>query len=127
MSSTADTNEPGGRLDSVELFNFLLQHIPDLIFFKDRDSRFICVNRAFLRRFGVTRQEKVVGKSDFDFLLPEDAQRTWEDEQKVIQSGEPSVGHVTRKIRRDGSVWWSLTTKMPLRNAKDEIVGTCGI
>ena len=113
--------------DSVELFDFLLEHIPDLIFFKDRYSRFICVNNAMWQRFGADCREEIIGKTDSDILLPEDAERTLKDEQHVLQTGESIMGHISKKVRPDGSIWWALTTKLPLRNSNGEIVGTCGI
>ena len=113
--------------ETTQLFNFLLEQIPDLIFFKDRNGLFICVNQAMLQRFGLSRPEEIVGKTDFDFLLPEDAQRTLKDEQWVLKTGIPMLGKVSRKVHLDGTPWWALTTKLPLRNAQGEIVGTCGI
>ena len=113
--------------DSEELFEFLLEQIPDVIFFKDRHSRFICANRAMLQQFGLTSLEEIIGKTDFDFLLPDDAQRTLQDEQRVLQTGEPIIERITRKAHSNGRIWWSLTTKLPLKNAQGEIVGTCGI
>jgi PAS domain S-box-containing protein len=126
---TPDTfpNEQCKTPNHGELFNFLLEHIPDLIFFKDRNSRFICVNHAVLDLFGVKRQEDVIGKTDFDFQKPEDARRTLKDEQCVLQTGEPIREHVSKKAHPDGTPFWVLTTKLPLRNDRGDIVGTCGI
>ncbi|MEI8342113.1 MAG: ATP-binding protein [Verrucomicrobiota bacterium] len=113
--------------DSAGLFNFLLEHISDLIFFKDLDGRFICVNNAVLQLFGLKDAGEIVGKTDFDFYPPEEARRTFLDEQHVMQTGEPIQAHVTRKMHRDGTLMWVFTTKLPLRNDQGEIVGTCGI
>jgi PAS domain S-box-containing protein len=124
-----DTGRIGGSKapEPGELFDFLLEHIPDLIFFKDRDCRFIRANGALLRLFGLKNPADVIGKSDFDFLRHEDALRTLEDEQYVLRTGTTIVGHVSRKMHPDGTPWWALTTKLPLRNARGEIIGTCGI
>ena len=125
-----DADQPSPPLnipDSEELFNFLLEHIPDLIFFKDRHSRFICVNHAMMQRFGLTCLEEILGKTDQDILLPADAERTRIEELEVLQTGVSIEGHVSKKVRPDGRTWWSLTTKLPLRNAQDEVIGTCGI
>ncbi|MEI8340933.1 MAG: PAS domain-containing protein, partial [Verrucomicrobiota bacterium] len=113
--------------DSTELFNFLLNNIPDLIYFKDLESRFICVNDALIKLLGLKEAGEVIGISDFDYMAPEEARRTFMDEQQVIRTGEPIRGHITRKVHPDGSLLWVLTTKLPLRNAKGEIIGTCGI
>jgi len=122
-----NANVPPRIPDPEQLLDFLLEHIPDVIFFKDRRHRFLRVNRVLLRLFGLNRQEEVIGKTDFDFLQPEDAERTREDERQVMASGEPIIGRITQKHHADGSPWWALTTKMPLENAEGTIIGTCGI
>ncbi|MGJ8640134.1 MAG: two-component system sensor histidine kinase NtrB [Opitutaceae bacterium] len=113
--------------DSGELLDFLMEHIPDVIFFKDVEGRFIRVNHAFLETFALESPEDVIGKSDADFLDPEDALRTARDERELVQSGQGIVGAVSRKHHPDGSQWWALTTKLPLKNSAGEIIGTCGI
>lgn len=115
------------REQERQLFRFLMENIPDRIYFKDRTSRFICVNAAMARLFGVGSPEEVVGKSDFDFFPRDDAQRMFEDEQRVLESGDPLVGKVEKKLLPDGSTGWTITTKLPLRGADGIITGTCGI
>ena len=80
-----------GWPEPAEVFDFLLDQIPDLIFFNDHKSRFIRVNRAMLRLFVLPRVNDVIGKTDF--LLPEDASRILEDEQEIMRTGRPIVEH----------------------------------
>ena len=49
------------------LFHFLMENIPDRIYFKDRESRFICVNAAMARLFHLKGPDEAVGKIDYDF------------------------------------------------------------
>ena len=63
------------------LFRFLMENIPDRIYFKDRESRFICVNAAMARLFHLTGTDAAVGKSDRDFFPPADAQQMYEDDR----------------------------------------------
>ncbi|MEO6789273.1 MAG: ATP-binding protein [Chthoniobacteraceae bacterium] len=109
------------------LFHFLMENIPDRIYFKDRESRFICVNAAMARLFNLKSTGEAVGKIDYDFFPQADAQRMYEDEQRVVQTGEPIYGKVEKKILPDGNTGWTLTTKLPLRGPDGEVIGSCGM
>ena len=109
------------------LFRFLMENIPDRIYFKDRESRFICVNAAMARLFHLKSKDDAVGKIDFDFFPHADAQRMYDDEQRVVKSGEAIFGKVEKKILPDGNTGWTLTTKLPLCGPDGEVVGTCGM
>jgi PAS domain S-box-containing protein len=110
-----------------ELFRFLMENIPDRIYFKDRESRFVAVNASMARLFRLGGPDDAVGKSDFDFFPEEDARRMFADEQRVLETGDAIVGKVEKKVLPDGSVGWTLTTKLPLRSPEGEVVGTCGM
>ncbi len=119
--------KPESEDQEKNLFRFLMENIPDRIYFKDRESRFICVNAAMARLFHLKGNEDAVGKRDYDFFPHDDAQRMFEDEQKVVQSGEAIFGKVEKKIMPDGNIGWTLTTKLPLRAPGGEVVGSCGM
>jgi PAS domain S-box-containing protein len=108
------------------LFAALMENLPDRIYFKDRQSRFLRVNRAMISRHGFTDATKIVGKTDFDLFTEEHARQAFEDEQRLIQSGQP-VNKEEKETWPDGSVTWALSTKMPLRDETGKIVGTYGI
>ncbi len=110
-----------------DLLQSLLDHIPDRIYFKDRDSRFLRVNPAMLRLFNKDKYEDVIGKSDADFIDPAQAQRFFEDELQVIHTGEPLVAQIEKEVRADGRTRWVLTTKLPLRDRQGRVIGTTGI
>src|SRR5690606_37697900 len=104
-----------------------LEYVPDNIYFKDRESRFIACSRSQLRVFNLSRMEDIIGKTDFDFFDEAHARPALEDEQKVIRTGEPMLGKLEKETWPDGRVTWVITDKLPLRNAQGEIVGTFGI
>jgi len=109
------------------LLSALTGNIPDAIYFKDVESRFLLINQAQARRFGLNDPDQAVGKMDFDFFAEEHARPTYENERAIMQSGQPVVGMEEKETWPDGRVGWVSTTKMPLRDEKGNIVGTFGI
>jgi PAS domain S-box-containing protein len=110
-----------------EFFTTLLDNIPDRIYFKDEKSRFIRINRALTRLFGLSKPEEAYGKTDAHFYGEDHAREALEDERRVMETGEPLLNKVENEILQDGTRAWSLTTKLPLRDRKGRIIGTCGI
>ncbi|MEI7728438.1 MAG: PAS domain-containing protein [Verrucomicrobiota bacterium] len=110
-----------------DLLTCLLDHIPDRVYFKDREGRFIRVSRAEAQFLGATTPGEVIGKTDFDFFVPELAKVTWADEQRVMSTGQPMIGKVERKLHLDGRTGWALVAKIPLNDHAGELLGTCGI
>jgi diguanylate cyclase (GGDEF)-like protein/PAS domain S-box-containing protein len=106
----------------------LLDTPGERIFFKDLESRFFLVSENFLadQTNGCT-VEGIIGKSDFDFFSDEHASAAFEDEQRIIQTGEPIVGKIERETFHDRADAWVSTTKLPLRDEQGVIIGTFGV
>ena len=109
-----------------ELLQALVQTIPDSIYFKDRDHRFVLVNKAKADHWGVT-PEVMIGKTDFDFLPKDQAQQAVEDEAEIMRTGAPILDKVEKITGSDGSERWLSVTKLPRRDSSGEIIGTMGI
>ncbi len=109
------------------LFLTLMDNLPDVVYFKDWEGRFLQINQALARRFGLAHPFEAIGKTDFDFFSPEHANVAHEDELEIIRSGRPMVGKEEMETWRDGQITWALTTKMPLRDSGGNIIGTFGI
>ncbi len=109
------------------LMKALMDNIPDAIFFKDPQSRFIAINRYCAKKFGLKNPEDAVGITDFDIFTEEHARQAFEDEQNVIRTGTPIVGLEEKETWPDKADTWVSTTKMPLRDKKGRVVGTCGM
>jgi PAS domain S-box-containing protein len=109
------------------LFQSLMDNLPDVIYYKDRQSRFIRVNPAMARYHGFTQPEALLGKSDFDLFDEEHARPAYEDEQRIIQTGEPLLNFEEKEVFPDGRVAWVSTSKLPLRDADGKTVGTFGV
>ncbi len=114
------------RMD-VMLFDNLLENLPERIYFKDRQSRFIKVNQAMADLFHLREASGIIGKTDFDFFTDEHARPAFEDEQRLIDERESRISKVEKETFPDGRVQWALTTKMPLRSPEGRIIGTFGI
>src|SRR5262249_24726414 len=105
----------------------MLDNIPDRIYFKDLESRFVKCNRAVARRLGVNDAEQLIGKKDCDFYSPEKAQEFYEDEQRVIRTGESLINKLERVARSADEVSWTSVTKFALRDSDGKIIGLVGI
>jgi len=108
-------------------FNSLMEQITDTIYFKDLKSRFLRINKACAEKFKISNPDDAIGKTDFDFHPKEHAQKTYNDEQKMMKTRKPIVNIEERETFSDREDRWGSTTKMPLYNQKREIIGTFGI
>lgn len=109
------------------LLHALLDNVPDSIYFKDRESRFVRISRGMAEKFNLESTEVAIGKTDADIFTDEHAGQAREDELKVIETGKPIVAMVERETWPDRDDSWCSTTKMPLRDSEGNIVGTFGI
>jgi len=123
----------------------LLDAVPDAIYFKDRQSRFVLVSRSKLqdtlnrvldlraRRAAhglatdVPESDLLIGLTDFDTFHNDDARRAHEDELQIVRTGEATVGKLARQTYLDGTARWWLSSKMPWRDREGQIIGTFGI
>ncbi|NND33324.1 MAG: PAS domain S-box protein [Saprospiraceae bacterium] len=111
----------------LRFFETLMDEMPDAIYFKDRNSRFIRINRALTKRFGLQHSHEAAGKTDFDFFTEEHARPAYESEQHIIRTGEPVIGIDELETWPDGRFNWVSTTKMPLHSESGELIGIFGI
>jgi len=102
-----------------------MEQIPDHVYFKDRDSRFVAVSHSLARSFGCS-VEAVIGKTDADFFDSADAHAFRERELQIMRSGEPIIDHVTRHTWPNGRETWSLNIAAAIRNAAGDVIGVFG-
>ena len=109
------------------LLRTMIDLIPAFIYAKDVGSRFIAMNAQLARNMGTTSEE-AIGKTDFAFFKRDLAEKFFSDEQALIKSGkaiieleEPGFDQVTGEERT------VLTSKVPLRDENDEIIGIIGL
>ena len=109
------------------LLRTLIDHMPDVVFIKDTEGRYLLSNVAFTRLHGSASPDETIGKSTFDLNPPELAERYHADDMWVMQSGQPLFDREEPIVYADGSVHWHATTKVPWRDAQGNIIGVIGI
>jgi PAS domain S-box-containing protein len=103
----------------------LMENIPDRVYFKDKESRFLMVSRSYI--VSKRLDNSIIGKTDFDIFAKEHAQKAYDGEQRIMSTGEPLVNQTERLAMPDGTVSWGLSSKIPVRNEAGEIIGTLGV
>lgn len=127
----SDAPTPVNNLDPAALdstiLRVLMDTIPDRIYFKDLQSRFVLNNRAHWAELGASSLAQCLGKTDFDFFSREHAEKAFADEQEIIRTGRPMVNKIERITMPDGSHVWGSSTKLPWHDASGKIIGTFGL
>ena len=109
------------------LLHALLDNVPDSIYFKDTESRFIRINRGLAEKFRIKNPREAIGKTDADFFTEEHAKGALADEQELVQGKTPLIEKVEKETWRGLQHTWCFTTKLPLRDKQGKIIGTFGI
>ena len=108
------------------LINALMNNLSDHVYFKDRDSRFIRINKSLAHSFGLDDPAQAEGKTDFDFFTREHAQQAFEDEQTIIRTGQ-LLNTEEKETHPNRPDTWVSTIKLPLTDNNGNIIGTFGI
>jgi PAS domain S-box-containing protein len=119
--------QEGTMTDPHRLLEAILENIPDRIYFKDTQSRFIKLSKSLARRLGVENPASAIGKTDSDFNISEKAEEFYQDEQRVMQTGQPLINKTEKQILPNGGIGWTSTTKVPLRDKEGKVIGLVGL
>jgi len=110
------------------LLRTIIDNIPDKIYFKDRNSRFILVNTAQARWMGYSKSDDLEGKSDYDFYPKASADRFFKAEQALMESGQSLINRIEEQPASDGKIMWiASTSKLPMKDDKGKIIGLVGV
>ena len=105
----------------------LIDNVPDRMYVKDNNSRFVVANAEVARVNGVKSHQDLIGKSDFDFYPKEIAEAFYQGEQELMRSKQPVYDREEPATDSSGNQVWVLTTKVPLFNNQGEVIGIAGI
>ncbi|UQA54897.1 PAS domain-containing protein [Polyangium aurulentum] len=110
---------------SFDLLQRVIDTVPDPIFIKDREHRWIAMNQGFCRHVG-RPYEVLLGKSDWEFMPPEQAKVYWEHDDLVFESGvaDENQEFATGSDGIEKTIW---TRKYPMRDDAGNVIGLCGI
>jgi PAS domain S-box-containing protein len=110
-----------------DLLQALLDHSPDIIYFKDTQSRFVKVGHALARRFHVADPEELVGKTVRDLVTSELADLIESEERRLMETGERTINRVEELVDHHGRRTWVSVTKVPTYNRAGAILGLVGV
>ncbi len=105
----------------------LMDNVPESIFFKDLNCRLIRVSRKLVKDLGYSDPNDLIGKNDIELFGQEFGEKTLKVDQGILDTGEPSIGLVEKRLKADGTFVWSLTTKAPIKDGQGNITGLVGI
>jgi diguanylate cyclase (GGDEF)-like protein/PAS domain S-box-containing protein len=112
--------------EEKKLFNTFMDNISDSIYFKDKEKKFIRVNRVKAEHSGVTPRE-MIGKTDFDFFPKEIAIQSFADDDHIMESGRSIIDKIEKIIHLDKRKHWVSVTKVPWYDEEGRITGVIGI
>lgn len=105
----------------------LIENMPEWIYVKDRDLRFVLVNRATREMIATRGITDLVGKTDFDIFEPEEAQRYYDEEMRILKTGQPVVNREAQGITPEGKPFYLLVTKVAVLDEDGEAVYVIGM
>ncbi len=110
------------------LLEAIIENIPDQIYYKDRNSKFVLCNTPVALLAGCNSEKDLLGKSDFDFYPHHLAQQYFNDEQAIMEKGDKLLDHEEQVInKKTGELHWNLSSKVPVRDAGGKVIGLAGI
>jgi len=116
------------RMADPHAVRAIFEHLPGVFFFvKDARGRHIAANSETFARFGIEREDELVGAMDERFFPAEWAKAFREDDQRVIRSGKPLINRLELWYNEQRNLDWFLTTKLPVRDRSGKVIGVMGI
>ncbi|HEX71937.1 MAG TPA: PAS domain-containing sensor histidine kinase, partial [Candidatus Hydrogenedentes bacterium] len=112
--------------ESRQMLRLVLDSIPVRVFWKDRNSRYLGCNRPFALDAGLADPEDLLGKDDYQMGWREQAELYRADDRRVMESGQAKLNYEEPQTAPDGGRLWVRTSKIPLHNAKGEVIGVLG-
>ncbi len=109
------------------LLRTVIDNLPDSIYAKDSAARKILANPANVKRMGCKTEADAIGKTDFDVFPHDIATAFFADDQFVLWRGQSIINREEKIVLPNGETRWTLTTKVPWRDANGKIIGLVGI
>ena len=112
--------------DSQRMLTDVLNTIPARVFWKDQQGVFLGCNKKIVEDAGKKHISEIIGKTDFDMPWCEQAEQYQKDDQRIMKTGKPKINYEEPQRTPGGDTIWLRTSKIPLRDDKDEVYGVLG-
>ncbi|WP_353258552.1 EAL domain-containing protein [Prochlorothrix hollandica] len=127
ITDISDRKQAELTLQNQQAFlHLVLDTIPQAVFWKDRQSVYLGGNRQWLQDVGLANSDAVQGKTDGDFHPPAVAQQYVANDQRVMATETPLLHQVRSYRRSDGQIIYKDTSKVPLYDAAQNLLGILG-
>jgi diguanylate cyclase (GGDEF)-like protein/PAS domain S-box-containing protein len=110
-----------------DMLKMVIDIAPVQIFWKDLNSRYLGCNQAFAKDAMLDSPQDIIGKSDFDLLWSDTADKFQKEDYEVMRTGQSMLNYEHSLLRPNGEVTWARTSKVPLRNQQGDIIGLLGV
>lgn len=118
---------PEISVTELQHLRLLIDSLPDYMYLKDTEGRFLLINRAEARLLGLADPKDAIGKTDFDFSPTERAAQYQQDEQAIHRTRQPLINHEEPVVDSKGHTQWVQTTKVPLLDPAGNITAIVGM
>jgi sigma-B regulation protein RsbU (phosphoserine phosphatase) len=126
LDNTVSGNFTMNNISPRWLFQTMMEHLDEYIYFKDRNSKFLAVNRYFVENCGKSDPRDVIGQTDFDFFDHNHAQEAYSDDRKLA-TGELKELNKEEHLLKDGLHRWVFSRKLPLHTRSNYLAGSFGL
>lgn len=113
--------------EANEMLRSVLETAPVRIFWKDRQLKYLGCNAAFAHDAGKNSPDELVGQDDFSMGWGKQAELYRDDDSKVMDSGKSRLNFEEPQTTPDGRTIWLRTSKVPLRNEHEDVIGILGM
>ncbi|MBF0255179.1 MAG: PAS domain-containing protein, partial [Gammaproteobacteria bacterium] len=114
------------KAESERMLKQVLDTIPVRVFWKDLNLKYLGCNKAFARDAGRQEPEQLLGRDDFDMSWRDQAHNYQQDDRAVIEQNSPRLAYEERQTTPQGEEIWLQTSKIPLHDAEDRVIGILG-
>ena len=119
--------EEKSRHETEEMFQVVMDTIPQFIFWKDTESRYLGCNKIFLDATGYKSDLDIIGKNDYDMpWSKQEADFYRSVDKRVMSSDKPELRIQETQTTKSGNIIYIETNKIPLHNSRDEVIGILG-
>lgn len=114
-------------MEDRDLFRNLINYLPDNIYYKNRESRFVMANEATARKMGVTTPSDLIGCKDTHFFADDTTEIARQEELEIMRTGVPITNRIHRESWKGGKSSWCKLSKFPWYDSAGNVKGIVGI